>query len=870
MTYLGNSSLPPDVQQRIRSTFEHTLGLAEKGSRQEALLGCDFVLRMDPLFEPARRLQERLETASGPLVVDDLRRPEAAPAAPAAQPPSPPPGVPSSAATRPPTSPSAAPPAQLDPLWGDFDGLAAELPELPEAPARGPGRLREEFESLLAERRFQELQSRARQESAVVTGDLELQRMLSLAQERLEAGPYVSKFLLSAREALRNGNAVEASRLLEKAKSLDPTHPGIEELSAGLGGAPGVPPGAMGGSGATLRREPEMHTQPITGLPRPAAAFPAAASGAYANSTGAASSAAVARPAAVASSPAVAGPAAVAAPAGLASLAGASAPAGAASLAAVPAWTPPPATASPLAAGAATAPGSAPHLVPQPPLPPQIGDSESERRIQQLLAEGQTALEGGDPQAAIDVWSRIFLIDIDHQEAARRIENARRMKAERDRQVEETFHDGLARLEAHDLDAARHAFERVLELQPGHLPSREYLQQLDEGRLPAVPSGGRPTAAVRPLGSTSLRTTATPATPMAPIPPLPPDLVRAAGSPDQPLDRDLREEILVPPDLGKTGAHPPEARREARSASAGHTGRARQLFLVVGSAVLLLVLAVGWFVYQNWGQWFPNSRTEEPAQAPAPNPIPRATKLHDSGKVAMALMQLGRVAPGEPHYKEAQGLIARWQDEQSQAAQGAQTAQGAQGTQAAPGLVIAAPGNGAAAPGQANTAAAAAAAATPAPDRRQTLLEEARKAYGEGIYLLAAERYEVADRLSKLDPADATQLLQAKQKLVPLQRQVAMFRGHDWDFALPELWRLHESDPSNRDVTRMIVDCYYNLGVRDLQHNEVPKAAQKFTEAKTLAPGDPEVKRQLLFAQTYLERGPDLLYRIYVKYLPIR
>jgi tetratricopeptide (TPR) repeat protein len=839
MTYPGNSSLPPDVQQRIRSTFEHTLGLAEKGSRQEALLGCDFVLRMDPLFEPARRLQERLETATGPLNVDDLRRPAAAPAA---QPPSQ-----SPAATRPPAAPSTGPPPALDPLWGDFDGLAAELPELPEATASGPGRLRGEFESLLAERRFQELQSRARQESAAVTGDLELQRMLSLAQERLEAGPYVSKFLLSAREALRTGSVAEASRLLEKAKSLDPTHPGIGELSTGLGGAPGASPGAaMGGSGAALRREPEMHTQPITGMARPAAAFPTATPGAYGNPAG------------------VAGSAAVATPAGLASLEGASGPAGAAGLAAVPAWTPSPAANSPLAAGAATAPGSAPHLVAQPPLLPEIGDSESERRIQQLLAEGQTALDGGDPQAAIDIWSRIFLIDIDHQEAARRIENARRMKAERDRQVEEAFHDGLARLEAHDAGAARHAFERVLELQPGHLPSREYLQQLDEGRLPAVPSGSRPTTAARPVSLPSPRTSASSATSMVPVVPLPPDMVRA----DQPPDRDLQEEILVPPDLGETAARPPEARREARSASAGRAGRAPRLFLVVGSAVLLLVLAVGWFIYQKWEQWFPNSRTEEPAQAPAPNPILRATKAHDSGKVAMALAQLRHVAPGDPHYKEAQGLIARWQEEQAQGAQGAQTAQGApgaQGAQPAPGPpgtqgTQTAPG----APGLTTAGAAATA------DRRQTLLEEARKAYRDGVYLLAAERYEAADRLGKLDPPDAAQLHQAKQKLVPLQRQVAMFRGHDWDFALPELWRLHESDPSNRDVTRMIVDCYYNLGVRDLQHNDAARAAQKFTEAKRLAPEDPDVKRQLLFAQTYVERGPDLLYRIYVKYLPIR
>ncbi len=60
MPYAGNPSLSPEVQKRVLGTFEQTLGLAAEGNRQEALLGCDFVLRMDPQFEPARRLQERL------------------------------------------------------------------------------------------------------------------------------------------------------------------------------------------------------------------------------------------------------------------------------------------------------------------------------------------------------------------------------------------------------------------------------------------------------------------------------------------------------------------------------------------------------------------------------------------------------------------------------------------------------------------------------------------------------------------------------------------------------------------------------------------------------------------------------------------
>ena len=155
-------------------------------------------------------------------------------------------------------------------------------------------------------------------------------------------------------------------------------------------------------------------------------------------------------------------------------------------------------------------------------------------------------------------------------------------------------------------------------------------------------------------------------------------------------------------------------------------------------------------------------------------------------------------------------------------------------------------------------------------ERRQELLEQARKAYQGSSFLLSAQRYAAAERLGKLDADDAAQLAAAKQKLVPLKSQVDLFLGHNWELALPELWRLHQSEPENRDVTRMLVDSYYDLGVRDLLHNDAGKAAQKFSEAKNLAPDDPDVKRQLVFAQTYLTRGPDLLYQIYVRYLPIR
>ena len=61
MSYCGDFSLPGDFQQRINTIFSQTLGLAKEGKKEEALLGCDFILRLDSLFEPARRLQQQAQ-----------------------------------------------------------------------------------------------------------------------------------------------------------------------------------------------------------------------------------------------------------------------------------------------------------------------------------------------------------------------------------------------------------------------------------------------------------------------------------------------------------------------------------------------------------------------------------------------------------------------------------------------------------------------------------------------------------------------------------------------------------------------------------------------------------------------------------------
>ncbi|HEX9943944.1 MAG TPA: hypothetical protein VGG03_18175 [Thermoanaerobaculia bacterium] len=670
MSDSGNTSLSSDVRQRLLSTFDQTLDLAREGNRQEALLGCDFVLRMDPQFQPAQILQERLRSSAGPVRVDDLRG-------------------------------DGAPPP--DDPFVDLEGISLDLPD--ELPEGGSAFLRDELQSLLAERRFQDLMAAAERERGAIAADPELQRLVGAAQEKMEAEPYVLKFLASARQASQSGQADEAGRLLDKARALDPDHPGIAALESARAAA-----------------------APAREIPSPLPAVP-------------------------------------------------------------------PPSASPSFIG---------------------GDSESDRRIQERLDEGQAAFDAGDPQGAIDAWSRIFLIDIDHPEASRRIEAARKLKAESERQVEEVFHDGLARLEAGDTQAARQAFQRVLEIQPGYFAAREHLQQLDAGTVPAPPqAAGRPDA---PAGAVLPLTAA----------------VDVSG-------QELKEEILVPPDPGEPVAVP-ERRQARRTAAAREGGRARRLFVLLGGAVLLIALVGGWFAWQNRERLFPNSQVEAPEPALSQDPIARAQRLHEAGKTAIALNQLRRLPPTDPHYPQAQKLIAEWGGAAAPAA----------GTAAAPQGQPAAPASGA------NAA------------RRQALIESARQAYSAGTYLKALHRLEQAGAIARLEGEDAQLLADTKGKLEPLAKQIDLFHQHEWEYILPELWKMRAADPGNLDVTQLIADSYYNLAVRDLQRADAMKAADKLKEALDLQRDDEALRRHYLFAQTYQDRPKDLLYKIYVKYLPYR
>ena len=760
MSYAGNPSLPSDVQKRILETFRHTLDVAARGSLEEARLGCDFVLQLDGQFSLAQLLSERLRGASGPVEVSDLRArldgdPAPAPA-PAAAPRPAAPTAPVAAQPRP-AAPATAPPAQPRP---------AAAP--PAAPPPSANELRRELAGLLMRRDFEALAALAKQEHATLAGSPELQAVMAHAQELMEAAPYVDRFLSKARNAVAEGRLDEARTLVDKARALDDGHPAIAELADRLS----VPPPRAAAAAAPPPAFAPHLDEPLVSEPAPLSA----------------------------SQPAYELPADEISFGGLPSDADEELPMDLPPLelgdvgGPLDEDFPPPLHSADdelslegLAADGGAAPAAFAAGVASDPDP----------RIAELLDEGQAQFSRGELQGAIDAWSRIFLIDIDHAEAARRIDQARNAKAEHERQVEEAYHDALAQVQAKDLEGAKATLQRVLALQPNHVAARDALGKLERGELTDLPKP--PPAAADGA------------------------LLDELGAADA---DELKEEILVPPEPGEERPRPVSVPLKPPPS--------RRNLLVAAAAVLVLVLAGGWFLMTRWSTLFPN--TDAPVRTKAAQeqtPITRATDLYKGGKRAVAIAQLKRVPPASPYYEEAQALIGQWEGEEG-------------ATQAAAG---------------------------PPPEqlaKREALMEQARQAETQRHYLAVEPLLTQAAAIVPLSEEEQALGERAAKAIEPLKGVLAMLRAEEYDRSLRDLWVVLDKDAGNADARLMLTTAYVNKGILSLQQGKPDEAEENLKEAAGLTPGDVDVERLLQFAQTYRQRNPDLLYRIYTKYLTPR
>ena len=62
-SYPGNPSLPVEVREKILATFRHALNLFSSGNVSDCVIGCEFILKMDPRFTPPSGCGRRPGTA---------------------------------------------------------------------------------------------------------------------------------------------------------------------------------------------------------------------------------------------------------------------------------------------------------------------------------------------------------------------------------------------------------------------------------------------------------------------------------------------------------------------------------------------------------------------------------------------------------------------------------------------------------------------------------------------------------------------------------------------------------------------------------------------------------------------------------------
>jgi tetratricopeptide (TPR) repeat protein len=114
--------------------------------------------------------------------------------------------------------------------------------------------------------------------------------------------------------------------------------------------------------------------------------------------------------------------------------------------------------------------------------PPSAAASELKRRVDELLAEAKTKAEAKERDEALAILSRLAILDEDNADAA-----ALRAKIESEGasdldKIEMAIIEGVAALEADNLDEAERQLNEALKLAPDHREARHYLDKVAERR----------------------------------------------------------------------------------------------------------------------------------------------------------------------------------------------------------------------------------------------------------------------------------------------------------------------------------------------------------------------------------------------------
>jgi tetratricopeptide (TPR) repeat protein len=178
MAYPGNTELSPQAQDRVTTAFKQVVGKLQQGNREEAIIGLEFVLRLDPAYAPAKNLHQQLSSGSAEIDLNDVL-------------------------------------SQLQaPTTDTINTLLVEAVELYD------------------ERDFEGAREKVEQVLLDLPGHEEARFLLSQIEEATKGESQVGQFLQQARDALERGDSQEAANFVMMAQALDPHHKGIAETIA--------------------------------------------------------------------------------------------------------------------------------------------------------------------------------------------------------------------------------------------------------------------------------------------------------------------------------------------------------------------------------------------------------------------------------------------------------------------------------------------------------------------------------------------------------------------------------------------------------------------------------------------------------------
>jgi tetratricopeptide (TPR) repeat protein len=570
-TYLGNPSLSTAVKDRVMSTFDQALQLYKVGRTEEVIQGCGLILQMDPQFEPAKKLLEKARNPMAPIDIDKL------------------------------------------------------------VPAAATGDALAEARDAMTHRDFQRVVNIT---TEILTNDLmnEDARVLNeSAREKMEAAPFVDQFARKFDQSMANNDTASARTNMEKARSLDPDHPAVQRMEKAVA-TPAVatpPPAAPSASQGFSFDAPSFIVETPQATPGRGTAqaadfgFTFEEEKAAPSPDGALAGFSFETPAAKPEPPKPApAPPPAPEPAGFSF----DTPAGAgfsfdAPAPAAPA--PPPAAAPPAASSAEFDFSSA-----------SFETSDDDRRkIDQYLADGDRAYDSGDFQQAIDLWSRIFLIDVTNEPASDRIEKAKAKRRETEQKIEPLLTGAVAAFDRRDFDGAREKFNEVLRVDPTNASAHDYLERLsntvDEGGAAATVTDYLPP-------STSKR--------------------------DIFADEDLEGTYEVPVATPPPKASADEKKQAAAKAAPAKTAKRSPMGAVIAIVAVAILAGAGWFAYSKF--------FSKPAYDPGATKaiFADATRLSQQGKYDLAIAKLQDVKPEDPQHDAAVVMIADLQQKKSQAA----------------------------------------------------------------------------------------------------------------------------------------------------------------------------------------------------------